>query len=369
MPRPRRSIPSYLPRTQSGKARAVWPDPTGTPRVRMLPGPFDGTESRAAFAARLLELEAAPHRVPAPEPGGLTIAELLLAHLDHAERHYRTPDGKPTGEIREVRVVTRALRELYADKPVAEFGPVCVKAARQRWVNDGRSRTECNRRVAMIKRIFRRAVSEELTPAAVYQAVTTVAGLRKGRTAAREKPPAGPVDDAVVDATLPFLGRHVRGLVEFQRLAGCRAGEACAVRRCDIDTGGANWLYRPPHHKTARRGKSRTITIGPRARAVLRGFLTPTSPATCSARAGPSRSGWRSGRRGGRRRATRRTWPATRRSGCRPRSGRCGGSTTGAPTGWPSTGPVTWRSRSRCNWRGRRRGPRGVVGPADSGSA
>jgi integrase len=79
----------------------------------------------------------------------------------------------------------------------------------------------------------------------------------------------------VVDATLPFLGRHVRGLVEFQRLTGCRPGEACAVRRCDIDTGGANWLYKPPHHKTAHRGKSRTITIGPRAQALLREFFTP----------------------------------------------------------------------------------------------
>jgi integrase len=203
------------------------------------------------------------------------MAELLLAYLDHAERYYRTPDGKHTSEIYEVRVVIRALRELYADKPVAEFGPLCVKAARQRWVNDGRSRTECNRRVAIIKRIFKWAVSEELVPSAVYQAVGTVAGLQKGRTAAREKDPVGPVDDAVVDATLPFLGRHVRGLVEFQRLTGCRPGEACAVRRCDVDTGGPNWLYNPPHHKTAHRGKSRTITIGPRAQVLLREFFTP----------------------------------------------------------------------------------------------
>jgi DNA-binding response OmpR family regulator len=110
------------------------------------------------------------------------------------------------------------VRELYADKPGAEFGPLCVKAARQKWINDGRSRTECNRRVAMIKRIFKWAVSEELALPEVYQSVATVTGLQKGRTAAREKDPVGPVEDAVVDATLPFLGRHVRGLVEFQRL-------------------------------------------------------------------------------------------------------------------------------------------------------
>jgi integrase len=241
----------------------------------MLPGAYDSDESRAAFMALLLELQASPHHVQTPQPSGRTMAELLLAYLDHAEKHYRTPDGKHTSEIYEVRVVIRALRELYADKPVTEFGPLCVKAARQRWVNEGLSRTECNRRVAMIKRIFKWAVSEELAPTAVDQAVATLAGLQKGRTAAREKEPVGLVDDAVVDATLPFLGRHVSGLVEFQRLTGCRQGEACAVRRCDIDTPGPNWLYKPPHHKTAHWGKSRTITIGPRAQALLREFFTP----------------------------------------------------------------------------------------------
>ena len=61
MPRHRKSIPSYLPHTQSGKARAVWTDQTGARQFRMLPGPFDSPESRAAFAALLPELEAAPH--------------------------------------------------------------------------------------------------------------------------------------------------------------------------------------------------------------------------------------------------------------------------------------------------------------------
>ena len=96
MPRQRKSIPSYLPHTQSGRARAVWTDRAGNRQFRMLPETYDSPESRAAFAALLLELEAAPHHVPAADPGGVTLAELLLAYLGHAEGHYRTPDGKPT---------------------------------------------------------------------------------------------------------------------------------------------------------------------------------------------------------------------------------------------------------------------------------
>jgi integrase len=274
MSRSRNSIPSYLLHSQSGRARAVWTDAGGVRRYRLLPGAFDSTESRSAFARLLLELDAAPHQPQIVDPAGLTVAELLVAYLNHAERHYRTPDGKLTSEIFEVRVVIRALRELYAETPVATFGPLCVKAARQKWVNDGRSRTECNRRVSLIKRILKWAVSEELAPPAAYQAVAAVAGLQKGRTTAPEKPPVGPVDDAVVEATLPHLNRHVRGLVEFQRLTGCRPGEACALRRCDIDMTEGVWRYNPPHHKTAWRGKDRTIAIGPKAQELIREFFT-----------------------------------------------------------------------------------------------
>ena len=56
MSRHRKSIPSYLLHQQSGRARAVWTDSAGIRQYRMLPGPFNSPESRAAFATLLLEL-------------------------------------------------------------------------------------------------------------------------------------------------------------------------------------------------------------------------------------------------------------------------------------------------------------------------
>ena len=271
----RKLTPSYLEHKQSGKGRAVWTDSAGTRQQKLLPGPFDSPESRAAHARLALELATSPAAALA-DPGGITVNEVLIAYLEHAGHHYRYADGRPTSEIYEVKIVAKAIRELYGEKPVAEFGPLALKAARLKWVNDGCSRKECNRRAGMVKRILKWAVSEQLVPVAVYQAVATVAGLQRGRTEAREMEPIGPVDDAVVDATLPFLNRHVRGLIEFQRLTGCRPGEACSIRRSEIDTGGTTWLYRPTHHKTAHRGKSRTIAIGPKAQAMLREFFTPS---------------------------------------------------------------------------------------------
>ena len=198
-----------------------------------------------------------------------------MVYLDHAERHYRDSDGNPTDETRHVKAVCRYVRELYGETCAAEFGPLALKAVRQKFVEQRWCRKTVNARVERVGRIFKWAVAEELVPPAVYQALAAVAGLQRGRTAAPDAEPIGPVDDAVVDATLPHLNRYVRGLIELQRLTGCRPGEACQIRRCDIDMSGAVWLYKPARHKTAWRGKTRTIAIGPKAQALLRGFFTP----------------------------------------------------------------------------------------------
>ena len=273
MARSRNLTPSYLLHSASGRARLKWTDRSGVRQERLLPGKFGSPESLAAKARLELEIASSPTGSLA-SPDNLTLAELFAAYLDHASQHYRKPDGTPTSELSVIKIAMRAFRELYAEKPVHEFGPLCVKAARQNWANENHTRTECNRRVKIIKRILKWGVSEELVPAAAYQAVATVSGLQKGRTTARELPPVLPVDEAVVDATLPHLGRHVRGLVELQRLTGMRPGEACSIRRCEIDTGGAIWLYKPPHHKGSWRGKDRTIAIGPRAQKLLKEFFT-----------------------------------------------------------------------------------------------
>jgi hypothetical protein len=87
--------PSYLLHQQSGRGRAIWTDPLGVRRYKLLPGAYDSPESRTAFGRLLLELEAAPHHVHVDGPDGITMAEMLVAFLEHAERHYRGPDGNP----------------------------------------------------------------------------------------------------------------------------------------------------------------------------------------------------------------------------------------------------------------------------------
>lgn len=275
MSRTRNITPAYIPHAKSGRGRLQWYDATGTRREKLLPGPFGSPESLAAKARLELEIATSPVLATVDDPAAITVAEVLVAYLDFAEKHYRGYDGSPTDETRHVKTVLRVVRELYGDSPVIEFGPMALKAVRQKFVDLKWSRKTVNARVERVRRILKWAVAEELVPPSVSQALTTVAGLQRGRTAARESEPVEPVDDATVDATLLHLNRHVRGLVQFQRLTGCRPGEACAVRRCDLDTGGTVWLYKPASHKTAWKGKSRVIAVGPKAQALLRQFFVP----------------------------------------------------------------------------------------------
>jgi hypothetical protein len=272
--RSRFSVPSYRLHKQSGQAIVTLPDGLGGRRDVLL-GPHGSQASRVEYARVIAEWEANGRR-PANDPvADLTVNELIVRFWSHAERHYCHPDGTPTGELREYRFSLRPLRELYGHTPAAAFGPLALKALRQAMVDAGLARGVINQRVGRIRRVFKWASSEELVPHSVYSALTTVAGLARGRSPARETEPVGPVPNAFVDAIRPHVSRHVWGMIQVQRLTGMRPGEACAMRAMDLDTTGDVWLYRPARHKTAWRGKGRVIALGPKAQAVVREFFVP----------------------------------------------------------------------------------------------
>jgi hypothetical protein len=107
----RKPTPSYLLHKQSRRARAVWTDNTGTRQQKLLPGAYNSLESRTAFARLQLEPETSPSATVAVR-NGLTVNEVLLAYIDHAELHYRGPDGNLSDETRHVKTVCRYVREL-----------------------------------------------------------------------------------------------------------------------------------------------------------------------------------------------------------------------------------------------------------------
>jgi integrase len=276
MPRLTRKLPSYRLHKPSGKAVV-----TINGRDHYL-GDFGTPESRAEYDRTIAEYLANRCARPTVDPAidmhavrssDLTINEVLLAFWGHAERHYRSPSGKPSKELANFRDTFRPLKQLYGGTIARQFSPLKLKSLRKTMVDSGLCRNTINQRIGRIIHVFKWAASEELVPASVHQALKTVSGLQKGRTEARESEPVRPVPDAFVDAIRPFVCRQIWAMVEIQRLTGMRPGEVCLMRTCDLDTSGKVWVYTPADHKMLYRARERRVYIGPRAQTVLRPWL------------------------------------------------------------------------------------------------
>jgi integrase len=209
-------------------------------------GRYGSPESVAAYKRLIQEWLVLGGASPVPNtPAGKapSINELILDFSTrYAERHYRRPDGIPTGELDNYRDSLRPLRRLYGTTLAKHFGPLALKAVRQAMIDSGLARTTINQRVGRIVRVFKLAVENEMVPPAVYQALRAVRGLQKGRSAARDPEPVKPVSEADVEAIQPFVAWQVWAMVQLQRLTGMRPGEVCRMRTCDLDTSGAVWI-------------------------------------------------------------------------------------------------------------------------------
>ena len=276
MPSPNPRLPKYRKHKASGQAIVTLNG------VDFYLGPHGSAASRHEYDRLIAEWLAAGRRVPsAEELGSTTIVEMLARYWPFAETHYRDKNGRPSKELDNIRYAIRPLKRLYGPTLVRDFGPLALKALQQRMMDDGLCRPVINSRIGKIKRVFRWAVSEQLCPPDVLKGLESVAGLQQGRTAAREPDPVEPVSDATIDATVKHLPEVVRDMVRFQRLAGCRPGEVCSLRPCDVDRSEAIWVYRPVEHKTRHRGRERIIFIGPKAQKILRPYLLRDAQAIC----------------------------------------------------------------------------------------
>ena len=85
---------------------------------------------------------------------------------------------------------------------MVEFGPLALSDVQSRLAADGKSRNYVNATISIIMRMVKRGVSQQKVCADVWHALQAVEGLKKGRTAARETAPIGPVNDALYGATL-----------------------------------------------------------------------------------------------------------------------------------------------------------------------
>jgi integrase len=307
--RPKGSLPTLQHHKSSGRARVTingrdhWLGKWGSPESRLAyeriiaeylaSGRVRDQHSAPPEAAAVVTVDpgtpgvvvtvpipAAPAATNEPISSEPTVAEVVLRYLEYCDTYYRTPTGERTSTYGNALQAARALRP-FDDTPAAKFGPRKLGMIRDSEAARGRPRVGCNTLVKNIRRVFQWAEAQELVPRNTYNSLKTVEPLRLGRTVAPELPEIKPVDDEVVEATLPYLPEIVADMVQVQRLTGARPGEVCGLRPADIDRTEAVWKWKPPHHKTSWREKDRVISIGPRAQQVLKKYLLRDAAAYC----------------------------------------------------------------------------------------
>jgi integrase len=269
MPKLKDSLPKYRFHRASGQAVVTLDGQD------FYLGPHGSSASKVEYDRLVGEWLAGGRRmVPTDNFDGVTVVELLAAFANFAKSYYNIgKDGEPSKELESYRMAARPLKELYGKKPIAEFGPLSLKAVRQKMIDGGWARTNINRQINRIRRIFKWGVENEIVPPSVLHGLQAVTGLKSGRSEARESEPVKAVPDSLIEPVLRCVSPQVAAMIRLQRLTGMRSGEVVCIRGSEIDMTDAVWVYRPAHHKTAWRGHIRRICLGPQAQEILRPFL------------------------------------------------------------------------------------------------
>ena len=92
----------------------------------------------------------------------------------------------------------------FGKLPAREFGPKKLKQIQQDMIELNWSRSYINKATGIVKRCFAWVRQKSSFRLRRLTSLIPVKGLKKGRTAARERPKVTPVSDEAVEATLPF---------------------------------------------------------------------------------------------------------------------------------------------------------------------
>lgn len=267
---------------------------------RIYLGPYGSRRSHQKYQDVLKQWEADRDTAPPPPPepkvpritptmlrekrkagSPLTVNELVFVYRQHTQEYYRK-NGKVTREASIIDDAIRFLRKYHATTFLHEFGPVALDELRNGMITElDWSRNHINKQVSRLVRMFTWAAEKELVEAAVPLALKSLAGLKRGRTKARETAKVECVKDSIVDATLKHLPLIAADMVRLQRLTGARPGEVCSLRPVDVDCSGDVWLYIPDEHKTEHHEKHRVIVLGPRAQELLGSYIDRDQNSYC----------------------------------------------------------------------------------------
>lgn len=244
-------------------------------------GKWDTPESRVLYDRLISTWLANGRQLPATEVriAGPTVGDILDAYEKWAGEYYRREDQDHPGnlvqtpQVYRVRTAMQAVRDTHGDIAAREFGPLALRAVRQRLIDRRLARPQINSLIGVVRHAFRWAASREMIPATVVEALRTVEGLKRGRCEAREPERVLPVPENDLEPALSKIVQPAATIARLQLLTAARPGELLDLRPAELDATGKVWTYRPRHHKTSHHGRERVIWIGPQGQALLWPYL------------------------------------------------------------------------------------------------
>ncbi len=250
-------------------------------------GRFDSPESRVEYARLAALFATAPEAAPVKRPESLTVAGMIHAWHADAEK-WSAPK-----ELAELERAALVLERLYGPTPAAKFGVAELGVVREAmikgsWLTEAEradyrkrklplswAKSTVNHQMGRVKRIFRFAEQMGLVAKGTWEHLRSLRPLRKNEV--RETPKRKPVDEAIVEKTLPHLSLMVASMVRVQLLTGMRPSELCGMT-CDKFQPGPDGtlLYRLDEYKSAHLPDAQDwqmVVLGPSAQAAILPFL------------------------------------------------------------------------------------------------
>lgn len=202
------------------------------------------------------------------------LTTLVKSYQAHITSYYLPPSN----EAKNIEYAILPLIDYAPDMDAEDFTPVQLKKYRQHLIDThDYTRTVVNRRIGMIRRMFKWAASELKISIHTYEAIRTVEGIRQGREKVRETKKILPAPTKNIEALLPFISETAKKILLVQRYSGMRSSEICTMTTAQIDRSKKIWAYRP-HHKTEWRGIDKIVPLGPKAQAIIKPLLRPGKP-------------------------------------------------------------------------------------------
>lgn len=272
MPRPKSLIPKLCVDKTRNRAfckvdgKFLVLGPAGSPEAQAAYGELLTNLARQGAAAAIASTRARGRAHSEPVPG-ILLADLFLRFVTEEMPKYSS------AEQRCIKSAVKLARELYGETAAAEFGPVRLRTVRDAMIRKGWSRSFINREVKRLRLIIRWGVGWELVPASVADALSAVKSLGKGDSTASESKPRRAISEADVQAVRSHLCERHRDLVDLMLLTGCRPGEILSLSSGMIDRSDGIWRADLEQHKTAHKGKSRTLFFNKSAQLILRKYL------------------------------------------------------------------------------------------------